>query len=276
MRNLKKKMKLALLLGLSILLVCLLGSCGKSEEPAAGSGTTTQPVRQQPALGTKRAEPERSPAEEESTGKKKESRIRGIILSPPNPRADSRITVNIDISPALNPEEGESLSYRFYKNMEIFKEQGENSLPPGSVAKGESLFVDVTLIKDGEEIEKKRTGIIFILNSRPEIGEVEFPEITGLGTYQIIVNAGDADEDTLTYTLDAKYGVPEGMDIDEKSGMITYRITRPPRKDAKFKIVVSDGDGGEDWRELFIRFSQPAGRRGAEAEETGGTLNHER
>lgn len=260
-RNLKKKMKQALLLGLSTLLVCLLGSCGKNEDPEAGSGMTVQPVRQQPALGTEQQKPVGTP-DEENAGNKKESRIRGLILSPLNPRADSRITVNTDIFPSFNPEKGESLSFIFYKNAEIFKEQEENSLPPGSVAKGESLFADVILIKDGEEIEKKRTGIVFILNSKPEIGEVEFPKITGLGTYQIVVNAGDADEDALTYTLDRKYGVPGGMEIDEKSGMITYRIAQPPGKDVKFKIVVSDGDGGKDWRELFIRFSQPAGRRG--------------
>jgi hypothetical protein len=270
MWNLKKKTKQTLLIGLSISLVCLLSSCGKSEAPDTGSGTT-QPLSPQPAVSRERAEPERSPAEK-SSGNKKESRIRAIILSPPNPRTDSRITVVADISPRLNPDEGENLSFVFYKNTEIFKEQEENALPPGSVVKGESLFADVILVKDGEEIEKKRTGIIFILNSKPEIGEVEFPEITGLGTYQILVNASDADDDTLTYTLDAKYGIPEGMEIDRASGMITYRISRPPEKDVKFKVLVNDGDGGEDWRELFIRFSQPGSRRVAEDEETGETF----
>jgi len=256
--NLTKKMKLTLLSGVLITLACLLVSCGKSEYPDSGAGTTTQPVRRQPTVGTERTELDKRPAEE-SSDQKKESRIRAIILAPPTPRADSRITVIADISPELNPEDGEILSFIFHKNMEIFKEQEENSLPPGSVAKGESLFADAILTRNGEEIEKRRTGIVFIMNSKPEIGEVEFPEISGLGTYQIVVNASDADKDTLTYTLDAKYGVPEGMEIDEKSGMITYRITRAPEKDVKFKVVVSDGDGGEDWQELFIRFARPTG-----------------
>ena len=258
MLNLKKKMKQALLLGVLITLLCFLVSCGKSEEPDAGAGITTQPVKQQPAVGTEQEYSDEDPVEE-SSGQKKESRIRAIILAPPSPRADSRITVIVDISPELNPEDGEILSFIFHKNTEIFKEQEENSLPPGSVAKGESLFADVILIRGGEEIEKRRTGIAFIMNSKPEIGEVEFPEISGLGTYQIVVNASDADKDALTYALDAKYGVPEGMEIDEKSGMITYRITRAPEKDVKFKVVVSDGDGGEDWQELFIRFAKPTG-----------------
>ena len=85
---------------------------------------------------------------------------------------------------------------------------------------------------------------------------VEFPPITGLGTFTITVNASDADDDELIYSLDEKYGIPEGMTISPKSGLISYVIEKAPEKDVKLKVKVSDGDGGEDWQELFIKISK--------------------
>lgn len=245
---------------LVFLLVCGLVCCGKREERAPGTDpATSNKATQNSAADSVPEEPDKPP-EQGGNRAKKAKRIRSILLSPRIPRADTRITVNSDIYPVVNKDEGETLSYVFYKNTEIFKEQEENSLPPKSCKKGDSLFADVLLVKDGEEIDRRRTGVIFILNSKPEIGKVEFPEIRGLGTYSIVVNASDADEDPLSFSLDEKSGVPAGMFINKKSGIITYRITQPPENDLKFKVMVKDDDGGEDWRELFIKFSRSTAR----------------
>lgn len=263
MKNLTTKMKKIMLYVLSISLVCILAGCGAKEDTDAGpdAAPVNQVVRKPTAENQQ--QPVQSPAEEEV----EEKRIRSVTISPGNPRVDSRIVVNTDLFPLLDQDGGESLYYVFYKNTAMFLEQEDNTLPPKSCKKGDSLFADVLLSKDGEEIDKKRSGIIFVLNSKPEIGEVEFPEIRGLGTYTIQVNASDADEDTLTYSLDSKYGIPAGMSINSNSGAITYNITEVPESDVKFKVVVKDGDGGEDWRELVIKISRSTVRRGTEDEE---------
>lgn len=243
-----------------ILLVCGLVCCG--QRGARSGGPTSSTSLQKPAADSGKKGPGQSSQQEED----RKTRIRSVLLTPITPRADSRITANTDIFPVINKDEGEVLSYVFYKNTEIFKEQEENSLPPGSCKRGDSLFADVILSKYGEEIERKRSGIIFVLNSKPEIGEVEFPEIRGLGTYSIVVNASDADEDTLTFLLDEKYGIPAGMFIDQRNGIISYSITRPPEQDVKFKVKVKDKSGGEDWRELLIKFSRSTVRQNVEEE----------
>lgn len=254
--NLRTNMKKILLCGLTLSIILFLLACGTGKEPVED---TPQPVTPKPTV-VEQEEPDPSP-EQEAIEDEQKQRIRAVIISPVTPRADSRITVTADIFPALDTEEGESLSYMFYKNTEIFREQEENSLPPRSVAKGDSIFADVILSSGGFEVDKKRSSIIIVLNSKPEIGEIEFPAITGLGTYTITVNASDADEDKLIYSLDKGYGIPVGMTISDTTGLITYEITKAPEKDVKFKVKVGDGDGGEDWREYFIKFSQTPAKK---------------
>lgn len=249
--NLKTNIKKSLLLGLTLSIILFSFACGSGNEPVED---TPQPVKPKPVV-VEQEEPDTT-GDQEAVEEEKKQRIRAVLISPVTPRADSRITVNADVYPVVDTEGGESLSYVFYKNTEIFREQKENSLAPGSAAKGDSIFADVILNSGGFEIDKKRSAIIIALNSKPEIGEVEFPPITGLGTYTITVNASDADDDELIYSLDEKYGTPEGMTISPKTGFITYEITKVPEKDVKFKVKISDGDGGEDWKEFFIKFSK--------------------
>jgi hypothetical protein len=252
-KKLKTYMNKALLFWIALSISLLLISCSKDEEPAAGPSPQPKPI-----AVIQKEEPGQV---EEEPAEKKTARIRAALISPVTPRTDSRITVTTDIFPPLDTEDGESLSYVFYKNTEIFKEQEANDLPPGSAVKGDSVFADVIIRRGGEELDKKRSSIVFLLNSKPEIGEIEFPEINGLGTYTITVNASDADDDPLIFSLDKKYGVPSGMTIAEETGLITYIITQPPEQDIKFKVVVNDGDGGDHWREWFIKFSIPGKNR---------------
>ncbi|MCK4763937.1 MAG: putative Ig domain-containing protein [Candidatus Aminicenantes bacterium] len=243
----KLKVKKIVVYLIPLFLVSILASCGGGRTPApvkkkqqveeitVDTGEVSTPVR---------------------TAVKKSDRIKRTLLFPPDMRAGSRIRAAADLSPALNPDEDEALSYIFYKNTKLFKEQEENSVPPNSYKKGDSLFVDALFYKEGEEIERKRSDMVFITNSKPEIGEVEFPTIKGMGTYTIVVNASDEDKDKLTFSLDKDYGIPPGMTINAGSGTITYTLDSDPGTKVKFKVVVRDGDGGEDWNELAINFAR--------------------
>ncbi len=255
----KSLYKTALSVSIIIIVFSLAGCGGKEDLTGSSDPTAGDTVKQT----TAREETPGSGSTDEDNLEKKGTRIGSIILSPANPRTDSRIKVNAEVHPAPDADAGESLSYIFYKNTEISGEQEDDSLPPGSFKKGDAVFADVVLIKNGIDIERKRSPIIIIANAKPEIGEIEFPKIEGPGTYTILVNAADADEDPLTFSLDKKYGIPSGMSIDRKSGVITYSITQAPENDVKFKVVAKDDSGGEDWRELFIKFTKTVVERSA-------------
>lgn len=247
-----------------IIVISLIG-CGKKEDltGAPDSGAADNTVKQTAA---QKKTPDSAAAAEENQ-EKKGTRIGSVILSPASPRTDSRIKVDAEIHPVPDSDAGESISYIFYRNTEISSEQEEDSLAPGSFKKGDAVFADVVLVKNGIEIERKRSAIVVIANAKPEIGEVEFPKIEGPGTYSILVNAVDADEDALSFSLDKKYGIPPGMSIDRKSGVITYSVQQAPENDVKFKVVVKDDSGGEDWRELFIKFTKTIVERSAKDKE---------
>jgi hypothetical protein len=256
--------KTMLSVSIIILIVGLIG-CGKRKDltGAPDSGAADNTIKQTAAQGKTHG----SSAAAEENQEKRGTRIGSVILLPASPRADSRIKVKAEIHPAPDPDAGESVSYIFFRNTEISGEQEEDSIPPGTLKKGDAIFADVALIKNGIEIERKRSAIVIIANAKPEIGEVEFPKIEGPGTYSILVNAVDADEDPLTFSLDKKYGIPPGMLIDRKSGVITYSLKQAPENDVKFKVVVKDTSGSEDWRELFIKFTKTIVERSAKDQE---------
>ncbi len=240
--------------------ICMTG-CGQKEKRV-----DTPPVVKTPAKT-----PEVEIIEDAKPKQKtvKISRIKSVVLVPATPRTDTGIKAKIEISPALAVDEGESLSYSFYKNAQLLVEHEENFLPPKSCQKNDYLYADVTLFKDGEEIDRKRSEMIQVLNSSPAIGEIEFPEMRGPGTYHIKVYAADADEDTLTFSLDEEYGIPVGMTIDSSGGIINYTTPQEidTEKEIKFKVVVKDTDGAEDWRELKISFSKTVVKEKAEKNE---------
>ena len=59
-------------------------------------------------------------------------------------------------------------------------------------------------MKDDREVYRKRSEMVKILNSSPEITSVDLPEIKGPGTYNIKINAMDADSDPLSYSLEGE------------------------------------------------------------------------
>jgi hypothetical protein len=219
------------------------GSAGDSlEQGTGGAGTKILPQKKPATTAARQLQADR---------------IRAVTLYPENILVSTGLTVNAEVFPPLDKDGNESLKYFFWINGEVFAEQETASLAPFSYKKGDSLFVDVVLVKDGEEAGQKRSELLFVLNSKPEIKEVQFPQIKGTGTYKIPVSAVDADGDPLTFSLEADEGIPAGLRIDAGSGLISYNLEQPPDRDLKFRVVAKDGEqGGEDWQELFIRFTR--------------------
>lgn len=246
--------KRGLLLSAVFILLGGLVSCTSNGDRAAGSDGD-RPMVAPGGVDTK-IRPQKRPAIKK-VKQRLPVRIKAVSLYPENILVSTGLTVDAEVIPALDKDGDESLKYIFWLNGEVFAEQETASLAPFSYKKGDSLFVDTILVKAGEEIEQKRSELLFVLNSKPEIKEVQFPPIKGLGTYKIPVSAVDADGDPLTFSLEADEGIPAGMKIDIDSGLISYALEKPPDRDLKFRVVVKDGDaGGESWQELFIHFNR--------------------
>lgn len=93
---------------------------------------------------------------------------------------------------------------------------------------------------DGEDFGGTRTIERTILNSPPIVKAYYDASFDGsLYSYQVM--ASDPDGDQLAYSLE---GEPEGMVINERTGLITWTV--PPGLTGKFPVtaVVIDGQGG--------------------------------
>jgi len=192
-----------------------------------------------------------------STQKKKEifkgRRISQVTFSPEKPNIYTPLSVQAKFR-AENLQ-NTVLNYTFWKNSRKLKEGKENSVPAFTYEKGDTVYVDVILIADGKEVERKRSKTVIFLNSRPQITNVVFPEIRGNGTYRIIVQTVNHDKDSLTFSINGE-NLPPGLEIDQKTGVITFRLDDTPERDVKFEVVVRDNDGGEDRRKVTINFSK--------------------
>ena len=166
-------------------------------------------------------------------------------------RADAAIKINVETREPI--EENQYLSFIYWRNGKKFTETNEDTLPPFSFKKGDVIYTDVLLYQDGQLIEKKRTKMIRIKNSRPVIKEVKFPEVKGPGTYTLNVIAEDRDKDQLTFSLE-KEELPVDVQVDRSTGVITCILDKKTPEILKFIIVVDDGDGGVEKKVLTMKF----------------------
>lgn len=151
-------------------------------------------------------------------------------------------------------EENQYLSYIYWKNQEKIMETQQNTLPPTAYKKGDLLYVDVALYQEGRLLEQKRSELLQIENSSPVIKEVKIPSINGPGVYRIIVKAQDPDGDKISFSL-AGDPLPEGLQINPRSGMVTYILGEtPPPENIKFTITADDGDKGITKKNVTINF----------------------
>ena len=88
-----------------------------------------------------------------------------------------------------------------------------------------------------------------ISNTAPRI--TGYKEIKFNGhNYEGQIIASDPDGDTLVYSLKS---APSGMTIDGSTGLIKWNVPTDFKGKAPFKVVVSDGHGGEISQDSFIQ-----------------------
>ncbi len=185
--------------------------------------------------------------------------LKKVSISPKKIRVDSTIAIEVETAAPL--KDNQYLTYAFWKNSKPLGETKEATLPPLTFKKHDILFADVMLYENDQLIAKKRTDMYIVLNSPPEIEEVVLPEVKGGGTYKFIVKVKDADNDSLTFSLEmdnentSDEAIPLlDAQIDASSGEVTCILDENLPDSFKFTITANDGDGGIAKKSVAMRF----------------------
>jgi hypothetical protein len=246
---------LLLILLMLVAMVILTGgviSCSGSDESTdrdTDTETDTDIYSDKKKDRNRRARTEKS--KDESASQRKQRLIKKVYNSPRTARVEAAIKINVETREPM--EANQYLSFIYWRNGKKFAETNEDTLPPFSFKKGDVIYTDVLLYQDGELIEKKRTQMIRIKNSKPVIKEVIFPEVKGPGTYTLKVIAEDRDKDKLTFSLE-KEELPVDVQVDPSTGVITCILDKKTPEILSFIVVVDDGDAGVEKKVLTMKF----------------------
>jgi hypothetical protein len=178
------------------------------------------------------------------------AQIEFITISPLNPTRNATISVSVKTNPVELPDM--EIQYILWVNAAIAQKGRENIFSLATFKKNDFFYVDAVLMKDDREINRKRSEMVKIVNSSPEIKNVDLPEIKGPGTYTIKINAIDADSDPLRYSLEGEM-LPAGITIDA-TGLAKISFTDKSPENIVFWVVVKDNEEGEVKQELKFNF----------------------
>ena len=168
---------------------------------------------------------------------------RGTLV-PELPKVSSTLTVDIK---AVDPDR-DAITYK-YKWTLNGTFSGEDNFLKTDLKRDDIITVEVTPF-DGEEYGRNIVLKSRVYNSFPVVSD-STPTFDGkLYTYQIA--AADPDNDSLTYSLQEG---PEGMSIDQSTGIIRWEPGPDSKGTYEAKVVVSDNHGGT----LLVPFTTTIG-----------------
>ena len=182
-----------------------------------------------------------------------------IVNSPPRvvdiSSAPAEIFAGIDISvvPVAEDVDGDSVdfSYQWLINGDANPLLVDATLPGNSFTKGDTFKVQILpndFYDDGPLYESYET---YIPNSAPQITSQPPQVITSLD-YRYQVVATDLDDTVFKFQLEE---APQGMTIDEETGLIQWDLVEAAPGDHTIAIVVTDPDGAEAAQEYSLTLS---------------------
>ncbi|MCP4151441.1 MAG: cadherin repeat domain-containing protein [bacterium] len=243
-------------LSIIAILMCFLVICGTSAcsggetDPDSSSGSHNT-ITYDIAKKTEEAPKKKQENEEENTGATKIS-LGDVVLTPENITIESTITAKATILP--DDADAVELNYIFSVASQVVKEGDENTLELKEYKKNTFVYVDVEVMDGKSKGLRKRSDMMRINNTSPEITGIDIPEIRGEGTHRITVNAEDIDGDTLIYSMEGD-NLPTELSIDATMGVIEYQLTGKPPEKIVFTVFVKDGDEGEASQEVTLNFN---------------------
>ena len=164
---------------------------------------------------------------------------------------------------ASDPE-GEELEFEYIwtKNFREEIDFSGNPLPRSYFIKGDILQVEVIPIDSEGEGNGKKSRKVGVPNFAPRITSEPDTSVAGTSfSYQ--VRAEDFDGDPLTFSLTA---APPGMEIDEKSGIISWNTAAVGTHEVE--VTVRDSEGSQDSQRFSLGFQEVEEKK-QEGGETG-------
>ena len=161
-------------------------------------------------------------------------------------------TLSVEVSGSDIDGDDVSSFYEWIKNGEP---AGTEKKIAGTLRRGDKVSVKITPF-DGEVYGSPVILKREIRNLPPMISEDRKFIVKGdLYTYQ--VKAVDPDGDTLSYALKS---APQGMAIDQATGLIRWNIPASFEGKVSFAVSVSDGNGGEAKQDLVFESRAEPGK----------------
>ena len=157
---------------------------------------------------------------------------------------------DVTVTPVAEDIDGDEVdfTYQWLINGEADPVLTEATLPGSKFSKGDSiqvLIVPNDFFDDGPTYESYAQ---VVPNAAPQITSAPPQGITSFDyVYQVV--ASDPDDSEFTYRLDA---APEGMTIDENSGLIQWSLVDVSPGDYTIAIVVADSEGIEGAQEYTL------------------------
>ena len=144
--------------------------------------------------------------------------------------------------------------YRWWRNDKQIKEGEEGLLDTTGFGRKDVVAVEVIARDEQGSSPPARSVPIVLGNSPPQI--ISSPAaLTTKERYEYVVQAKDADGDTVTYGLET---APPGMMIDKATGQVTWPVTQGLAGTHRVRIVVEDGQGGSAWQEFEVTIPSTA------------------
>lgn len=147
------------------------------------------------------------------------------------------------------------LKFKWKVNEEVVKEGEDYEFETQGLKRGDVIQVEGFSEEASKEPMTARSGKISLQNSPPRILSHPPEGLMASGKYRYRVRAIDPDGDPLFFRLEGD--VPEGMTIDNVTGVLQWNFNSPPEEPVKVDIRVSDGHGGEAQQTYELIFSRP-------------------
>lgn len=158
--------------------------------------------------------------------------------------------VEVTVSPVAEDDDGDvvDFTYQWLINGESNPQLTDATLPAGAFSKGDSIQVQI-IPNDFYEDGPIYTSFATMVPNAPPVVTSQPPQGIESLHYEYQVAASDPDDNSFTYRLEE---APEGMTINEETGLIKWDLTEATPGDHTIAIIVSDPDGAEAAQEYTM------------------------
>ncbi|MFH2107199.1 MAG: hypothetical protein ABII93_00875 [Chrysiogenia bacterium] len=149
--------------------------------------------------------------------------------------------------------------FRWFVNNQEITEIGDNILEKYLFKKNDWIYCLIKAVKGDRVSATFRGNYIRIPNSPPVVTFAPIPKFAVPGIFSYQIQAVDIDQDELTYRILAP--LDQGINIDEKKGLITWNIDKKIAENyssapVKITYEVIDTDGAKAYSTVTITFAE--------------------